>query len=523
MKAWILSDDRTGYGVRLALSVLILGTMLSCDHPNKDEPEHKDQTVSIVPYPRSVSVKKGSLALDENLIINVHDEAFLPFAEVFSANIFALTGKKARIRIGERTGSGIILKINPALDERQHRISITGSARIEAGAAKSLVNGCYSFLQLIERKGAQSTVPKLEIADRPDSRYRGLMIDLARNWHDVKTVLKLIDLAAFYKINYVQLHFTDYQSYTLPSNCLPKLSTQNRHYSFDELKLFEEYARLRGISIVPELDIPGHAKAMIDAYPELFGIKDIVENPYTINMGKEEVYEALECLINELIDIYGSSPYFHIGGDEAIFHLLDQDPDVKSYMAGNQLGEDIHELYRHFIVRMNEIVKLRGKQLCVWEGFRKNGEVDIPKDILVFEYETAFYLPCELINDGYKVVNASWKPLYVVNEKKWSPEYIYGWNMWRWENWFHKVPSFNPIQCEQSPNVIGGQMCAWEQAQELEFPSLRRRLAAFSERVWRPGSPKPLSDFLQRMEKTDNTLSKLVDDSRQDTLEAFDK
>ena len=149
MKAWILSDDRTGYGVRLALSVLILGTMLSCDHPNKDEPEHKDQTVSIVPYPRSVSVKKGSLALDENLIINVHDEAFLPFAEVFSANIFALTGKKARIRIGERTGSGIILKINPALDERQHRISITGSARIEAGAAKSLVNGCYSFLQLI--------------------------------------------------------------------------------------------------------------------------------------------------------------------------------------------------------------------------------------------------------------------------------------------------------------------------------------------------------------------------------------
>ncbi len=505
-----------------ALAILILLFTVSCDPTEKDKTE-ADRTVSIVPYPKSVSCGKGSMSLKEEMVVIVPDEALLPYAEVFSENVKILTGKKPLIKKRGRSRSAIKLEIDPDLSESQYRIKIKKSVLVEAGSVKSLVQGCYSLLQLIGAAEEEKVLPYVEISDTPDSQYRGLLIDLARNWHDPATIFKLIDLAAFYKINFLQLHFTDHQSFTLPSHYMPQLSTENRHYTFEELKELEKYARRRGIAIVPELEIPGHAMAMVNANPELFGIKDFSENPYTINMGKEEVYQALEILINEIMDVFDSSPYFHIGGDEAIFHLFDQDPDVQKYMAQHKLGDDIHDLYRHFINRMNDIVKDRGKQMCVWEGFRKNGAIEISKDILVFEYETAFYLPCELIEDGYTVVNSSWKPLYVVNEKKWSPEYIYGWNMWRWENWFDKVPSYDPIQCQVSPSVIGGQMCAWEQAQELEFPSLRKRLPAFVERIWTAEKAREVSDFLSRLEITDRILSVLVDDATQDTLPAFDK
>jgi len=83
------------------------------------------------------------------------------------------------------------------------------------------------------------------------------MIDLARNWHSMENVKKLIDLAAYYKVNYLQLHFTDHHSYTLPSLKYPKLSTPNRHYSFQELKEMESYSQARGVTVIPEMDVPG--------------------------------------------------------------------------------------------------------------------------------------------------------------------------------------------------------------------------------------------------------------------------
>jgi len=128
--------------------------------------------------------------------------------------------------------------------------------------------------------------------------------------------------------------------------------------------------------------------------------------------------------------IFKSTPYFHIGGDEARFTSVMQDPNVINYMKSNDLGNtDVHELYRHFLVRVNEMVKKYGKQTCIWEGFAREGEVEIPKDTIVFEFESLYHLPNELIDDGYTVVNTSWKPLYVVNEKKWEPKTIYDCNM----------------------------------------------------------------------------------------------
>lgn len=194
-------------------------------------------------------------------------------------------------------------------------------------------------------------------------------------------------------------------------------------------------------------------------------------------------------------------------------------------MTKYQLGNNISELERHFITRINEIVKSYGKQLCVWEGFRKGGKIVIPGDIVVFEFETAYYLPNELLEDGYQVVNASWKPLYVhvAENVKWDPSYIYEWNIWRWENWNYKFPSYTPIQCDKSDLVTGAQMCSWNQPYLTEFPSLRRRLAALSERAWIPDAGRSTEDFLKRLNHTDNVLSKLTGNYNQDILSKKDE
>ena len=156
--------------------------------------------------------------------------------------------------------------------------------------------------------------------------------------------------------------------------------------------------------------------------------------------------------------------------------------------------------------------------MCVWEGFRKEGQVPVPKDIIVYAFETNRYLPNDLVADGYTVVNTSWKPLYVVNKKKWEPKTIYNWNMWRWENWFPKAPSFTPIQVEEHPLIVGAQMCAWEQPEKVEFPSLRMRLPALNERIWNTEKQVPYEVFIQKLDETDKKLSLLVGDTRQDSL-----
>ncbi len=473
---------------------------------------------NLLPQPKEFSTSDRALVLSEGSKLYTDEKELSPLLSLFQTELEKLTGKTIEIARTKSKAVDITFQTDTTMAEEEYHLKIDHKIQAVGGSYQALCMAKTTLLQLVDKEAKALTFPLVNIADFPDAAYRGLMIDLARKWHSTQTIKKLIDLAAFYKINYVQLHFTDYQSYTLSSKKYPKLATIDRNYSFDELSELEAYSQLRGVTIIPEIDIPGHSSPFIEKYPEIFAIKDTADNPWIINMGKEEVYEALDHIIGEVSAIFKSTPYFHIGGDEAIFYKVDQDPFVKAYMKENDLGEDIHELYRHFLVRTNEIVKKHNKQMCVWEGFRNEGKVKIPKDIIVFEYETNRYLPNLMVDDGYTVVNTSWKPLYVVNKKKWEPKTIYNWNIWRWENWFPKAPSFHPIQLEKTNLIIGAQMCAWEQAGEVEIPSLRKRLPAMAERIWNKEEKIPYNEFMQRLEKADQKLSILIDDYRQDSL-----
>tara|TARA_B100001057_G_scaffold117066_1_gene115642 strand:+ start:315 stop:1955 length:1641 start_codon:yes stop_codon:yes gene_type:complete len=525
--------------IQLTRILLLSLLVISCS--KKVKYIDKEVNVNIVPLPKKVNIidsnkyillpKKINVFIDSNEKKNLFDLISKDFEKLSFSNSFKLVSNKNR--------SNLSLEIDKELDEEEYEIDINGKVVIKGGSLNAIKMARSTLLQLSENNKGRVIFPLLTLNDSPDASYRGLLIDLARKWHKVETIYKLIDLASFYKLNYLQFHLTDDQLFTFPSENFPKLQTKDKHYTKEELLSFVDYAYQRGIVIVPEVDVPGHSMQFVKKYPEIFSISDAesggedlfggrVDFVNVLNMGKEEVYTSLEKLFIEVMDIFHTSPYFHLGADEANLKLIVDDPDVKKFMIKNNLGNDIHELYRYFIVRMNDFFKSKGKQMFVWEGFSRNGKIEIPKDITVFEFESLYNLPNHLIEDGYKLVNTSWKPLYVVRSGnpdpnvlplKWGPERIYEWNMWKWETWFYKSPAYkNPIQLERNKNVIGAQMCSWEQTDESEVPSLRKRLPSFVERIWNVDKKVEFDVFYEKVNKTDIVLSEIINDKSQDSL-----
>ena len=517
--------------ITIFLIILIIG----CDE-NPKKISHIPQN-NITPTPKEIKYLSNEecLKLPTDVKVYSPDESLIPIATIFVEQLNQLD-LKHQLSFEEEANANILLLIDDKLEAEEYNIITDQKILISGGSYKAISLAMTSLLHLIEKKDDHTLLPIVKIRDYPDATFRGLLIDLARRWHSIKTLKKLVDMSAFYKLNYMQLHLTDDQSFTFPSKAYPKLATKDRHYSKEELVDLVNYAELRGITLIPEIDIPGHSRKFIETYPEIFSPKlkkwgknmwggDAFNN--VINIGSEKVYSALDIILDEVIEIFHTSPYIHIGADEATIDNLKGDPLAEAMMKKENLDGNVHELYRHFIVRMNDMVKSKNKTMCIWEGFKREGKIEIPKDLIVFEFESLYNLPNHLIEDGYTLVNTSWVPLYVVGTgieggwipRKWEPKKIYSWNMWQFENWYHKSPtSKKPIQLDKTPLVIGAQMCAWEQTDEGEIPSLRRRIPPFVERIWNTEYKVPFDQFYTSLDKSDQKLSLLISNSIQDSL-----
>ena len=464
--------------------------------------------LTIIPTPQKIKHQTGVLTLTPQSQIVVAEFQLIPLAKLIAEEIQQLTSLRLKTAVAAPRAGDIALKVNPAIRGEEHTIDVGDTATVEAGNTNAIVFGTATLLQSMTKNADGVTIPQMVVRDKPAVEYRGLMLDCARNWHSIKTLKQMVVLCRWYKIRYLHLHLNDDQSFTFPSKAFPKLATRGRHYSLVELRDLEAYASLRGVTIVPELETPGHATAMTTAMPELFmpGSKQ----PQAICVGREKVYAALDTLVGEMCSVFRSTPYFHIGGDEVNYAAWNNCKETKEYMAAKNLDNPM-ELYRHFLVRMNEIVKRHGKKTIVWEGFHKDGKTQIPRDIVVMAFECKYNLPPDLIADGYQVINTAWQPLYVTNSKAWSPEAIYKWNVHRWENWWDQSKAFpNGIDVAPTPLVLGAQMCAWEQPESAELPSVRERLASMSERTWNPAAGRAYADFAGRLRATDAKLSRLL-------------
>lgn len=461
---------------------------------------------AIVPVPKVYEAANGSLKLPETILFYAAQEELSPLYEVLREELKSLYQVNLQ-QADQRSEAHISLLLEPTYQQEEYQVLVGEHVNVTGGSYRAVAMGTVSALQSIRQEQNVLYLQKGLVRDLPDAAFRGLMIDVARQQHEVEVLKQLVSLCRWYKVNYLQLHLTDEKYFTFPSGAYPQLMGQGFHFTREELTDLVAFADARGVELIPELEVPGHAGQFVEQMPELFGFSNKALNKYTINMAREGIYPVLDKLIEEIATVFHSSRYIHIGGDEASFKGMDQDPEMKKYLQEKGLAS-VEELYWQFLNRMNESVKKQGKKTIVWEGFSKEANPVISKDITVMAWETMYQLPQDLLHAGFDIINVSWKPLYVVNDKKWSTEDIYNWNVYNWQNWVKQIPSYTPIQLEEHPHVMGASMASWDQPAHVEVSSLRMRLPAMVEKVWNKQQSMPFADFHTKLQQLDHKLDR---------------
>ncbi|MBO4868993.1 MAG: GNAT family N-acetyltransferase [Clostridia bacterium] len=368
-----------------------------------------------------------------------------------------------------------------------------GEIRLYASDTQGVNNGFATLLQLQASGGGR--IPAVNIEDAPDCEYRGLMIDIARIWHPLEYLFRYVDLCRFYKFSYLHLHFTDTQSYTLPCTAFPKLPTQGRHYTFEQIKQLNEYAAARGVKIMPEIDVPGHCDPFLAAYPELFGHNGIIGF-------HADVFAAFEKILGELCEMFPDSDRIHIGGDEADIKQWLRCDKCREYAAECGIPVDDDErlsserILAAFVAKLSQIVLSHGKTPVVWEGFCRDVNYLVPRTTEVFSWENFYQTTPELIDTGYTIINGSWSPNYVVEPAvMWSVRDCFDWDIFTYRPVHPGSPYIgSTLKVPPYEKTIGGQLLSWgdfgarsdQPMRHLisEFQKVSERAAATAENTW---------------------------------------
>ena len=392
---------------------------------------------------------------------------------------------------------GILTLVQDTTLGAGYRISVTDEIVLTAADNTGMNYAFATLLQLIERRKGTLVLPTCEIEDTPDSEWRGVMLDVVRRYHDPKYLFAVADLCWFYKLNRLQLHLTDDQGIRFPFESVPKAVSEER-YSKKTLRELNEYCTARGIVIVPELDTPGHFSAFAAAYPELFGVTDAAGKTEKIMCAHEPAFATLQEMLAELVRSFPDSPWIHIGGDEADIQKWNNSPKTKRYCEENGLA-DVAALYAHCVARTAQMVLDMGRTPVVWEGFSEKYNELIPKKTLVFAWESYYQTAPSLLKGGFRIINASWKPLYIVHPRhQWAPEEVLRWEKNIWQNWWEKSLAYeHPITVSAESEILGGQICVWRDYMKKkyeyaplsdmlrdEFALICDRAPALAEKTW---------------------------------------
>jgi hexosaminidase len=502
----------------LIVSIIIIALSCSFCKQSQDTSQLPSSgELSLIPIPDNCEYRKGRMEISSKTRIVITSEELASLAKLFSDEIEQLISVRLSVAKEKPRSGDIVMELKPELKEEEYMIDINKKAVISGGSPNAVSYGTVTMLQAFISMDGNVGMPRMKIKDKPAVGYRGLSLDVAREPHSLNTLKQAVVMCRWYKIKYLQLHLTDNEGFTFPTTAYPQLRSSDinqqgkRHFSLEEFCELEDFARDRGVVIIPEIELPGHGMAILRGMPELFGGPPRNDRHQAICVGKERVYEVLDTIIGEICNVFRTTPYFHIGADEVIYDNWDYCPETKKFMAAHKI-DDYIELYRYFIVRMNDIVKKHGKKTIAWEGFQKEGKIQIPRDITVMVYECKFNLPQDLVADGYDVINAAWQPLYVTPGRAWEPEYIYkSWNVYRWENWWDQSKAFpDGIEVSPTSKVLGAEMVTWSMPDDKEIPALRERLAAMGERLWNPGAGRTFADFAARFSSTDGKLMLLL-------------
>ena len=341
---------------------------------------------SLMPWPKEINENSEKFLIHEDLTLSINVEdtgrvygkavTFLrrlaDRSGVFIKEGLPVLGKKGSIQISFDTVSN--LTVNE--DESYFLYIDEKGVQIKAITDVGAMHGLETLLQLVQKNELNYFFPGVVIKDAPRFVWRGLMIDVARHFQPLAVIKRNLDAMASVKLNVFHWHLTDDQGFRVASKVYPKLqklASDGQFYTHEQLKEVVAYAANLGIRVVPEFDVPGHASALLAAYPELGskeGYNHSIErfagvfNP-TLNPIKDGTYEFLNTLFTEITPLF-PDVYFHIGGDENEGKHWDESKEIQAFKIANNLKSN-HDLQTYFNIRLEKILNNLGKKLMGWD------------------------------------------------------------------------------------------------------------------------------------------------------------
>ncbi len=499
----------------------------------------------IAPLPVSMEVQEGFFVISPNTWIMMGSfttfsfEPTRAFKEVFQKKSgYPINEPKNVIPRPEAMKSIITVNSSDQVHKEGYSLKVSASGIVITASTDQGVFYAFQTLRQMMRmdalpdaKGVQRNweIPAVEITDYPQFPYRGLHLDVSRHFMPLDFVKKYIDLLAYYKMNRFHWHLTDDQGWRIEIKKYPKLQeiaswrdetlighyreTPDRYdgirhggyYKQEEIKEVVAYAFVRGVTIIPEIEMPGHTLAALSAYPELactpgpfkaattWGVFDDVMCP------NEETFTFLENVLDEVMELF-PSPYIHIGGDECPKTRWEESAFCQDLMKTEHL-KDEHELQSYFIQRIEKYVNSKGRNIIGWDEILEGG---------LAPYATVMSWRgmsggIEAAKAGHDVIMTPGTHCYFDHyqaDPAFEPLAIGGLTT------LEKVYSFNPVPSkltsQEAKHILGAQANLWTEyidspakAEYMAYP----RAIALAEALWTPAFRKDWTGFVQRLDK----------------------
>ncbi|XP_011311926.1 beta-hexosaminidase subunit alpha [Fopius arisanus] len=367
-----------------------------------------------------------------------------------------------------------------------YSLTITGkTADLIAPSVWGALRGLETFTQLLVAadEGANLKVQTQTIQDAPMLPHRGLLLDTSRHFFPLRDIYLTLDAMSYNKLNVFHWHIVDDNSFPYESKAFPELSEKGSWhpdmiYTADDIKNVIEYARFRGIRVMPEFDSPGHVRSWGESHSELLttcydrsGLPDGRLGP--IDPSNENIWPFLATLFNEVMDLFHDK-YIHLGGDEVPFDCWQSNPNIRDFMSRKGMGSDFTRLESSYIAELLKIPAAHNKSSVVWQEVFDNN-VEITPDTVVHVWTGLW---------SKELASATRKGHPVLLSACWYLDHIAGGGDWQ------KFYRCNPLAFNGS-NVnmhlmLGGEACMW--GEFVDSTNVHQRIwpraSATAERLW---------------------------------------
>ena len=430
------------------------------------------------------------IAIDGRFTNEITQTAF-----VLKDDLKQFTGQDCKIiSLPEPQPGSLFLTLNNSdagIGDEGYLLQVGDAVTIRANTGKGIFYGAQTLLQMLKLDATHSMLPKGTARDYPLCKDRDEMIDVGRHYYQMSYLEEEIRKLAWYKMNTLHLHFSDWNGFRLVSDTYPGLATLPA-YTKADLRRLQDVAKRYHVVIVPEIDLPAHAKAITDYNPKLRfpcasmdtghwpGAQD---GGWMLDITRPDVRAWIKGLLDEFIPLF-DGPYFHIGCDEWEYTARQLDcPELVAYMKAKGYSSPT-DVFVEWINEVNVQVKSYGKttQIWNWWDFKQSTSIQPDKDIVINSWTAS---PDKFLKSGWKVICTPEEELYVAPGTGGTLLGKYG--------YFDSKRIYEKWVMPANPNLIGFKVCRWsDNAQDRSDAWLdhwaQRPVQVLAERIW--GGPR---------------------------------